>query len=71
MNQHAERRRAIFERTRTKFLDAGFRFEDDPIFLEWIDRWIAGTMTATELRSRYLRLLHQQEQDRLRRREIR
>jgi hypothetical protein len=50
-------RRVIFERTRAKFLDAGLGFEDDPLFLEWVESWIAATMTLAELRSRYVRLL--------------
>jgi hypothetical protein len=71
MNQTANDRRAVFERIRAKYLKAGVGFEDDPIFIEWVERWIDGGMTSAELRSRYLRLVNEQERERLRLRERR
>lgn len=64
MNQSPEHRRALFNRIREKYLAYGFGFEEDPLFLEWVERWIDGAMPSAELRSRYIRLLGEQERER-------
>lgn len=66
MSHTAVDRRAIYDRIRTKASNAGLKFEDDPLFLEWVEQWIAGEMETRELRSRYLRLVHEQVQERKR-----
>jgi hypothetical protein len=57
MNQPAVDRPAISERICAEYIKAGIGFEDDPIFIEWVEPRIDGGMTGSELRSRYLRLV--------------
>lgn len=65
----SEIRRAIYERVRDKRLAAGLKFEDDPQFIDAIERWIAGDINQAQLRAAYIDLLRAQTLKRRQRRE--
>jgi hypothetical protein len=49
----SDRRRMIFNQVRTKAVLRGMPMDEDPEFLAWIDLWISGEYSMSELRSRY------------------
>jgi hypothetical protein len=57
----AEKRRALFESIRERMIAAGFGFEDDPAFLDAVEKWIAEELTSAQLRQEYLNLLYSRE----------
>jgi hypothetical protein len=58
-----ERRREIFETVRNKAHSLGLRFEDDPTYLNAVEEWIAGSITAENLRNHYQELLEGREKE--------
>ena len=48
-----EARRALVERIFDKARESGQTIEDNPLFLHWIENWIAGDMEIAELREKY------------------
>jgi hypothetical protein len=56
-----EKRRAVFERVGERARKAGLKLEDDPEFLENVERWIVGEIDMPKLRGDYLRLLYKRE----------
>jgi hypothetical protein len=59
-----EKRREIFEAVRNKAHSLGLGFEDDPTYLNAVEEWIAGSITAENLRDRYQALLVGREKER-------
>lgn len=58
-----EARRALVERIFEKARANGQTIETDPLFLDWIESWIAGDIEIAELREKYRGFLlsrHQQ-----------
>ncbi|WP_075292970.1 hypothetical protein [Pararhizobium arenae] len=53
----AEERRARWEHSVSKKQTAGFQVERDPQFLAWIEEWIAGDITMSEVQQRYAGLI--------------
>lgn len=48
-----EARRALVERIFDRTRQSGQTIEDDPLFLGWIEDWIAGDIEIAELREKY------------------
>lgn len=48
-----EARRALVERIFKKARANGQTIEDNPLFLSWIESWIAGDIEIAELRDKY------------------
>ena len=48
-----ESRRALVERIFDRTRQSGQTIEDDPLFISWIEDWIAGDIVIAELRDRY------------------
>ncbi|MDP9838521.1 hypothetical protein J2T09_003289 [Neorhizobium huautlense] len=48
-----EARRALVERIFDKARENGQTIEDDPLFISWIEEWIAGDIEIAELREKY------------------
>ena len=59
-----ERRREIFEAVRNKAHALGLQFEDDPTYLNAVEEWIVGSITAESLRNHYQELLMGREKER-------
>ena len=59
-----ERRREIFETVRNKAHSLGLQFEDDPTYLDALEKWIVGSITAEGLRNHYQELLVGREKER-------
>lgn len=51
-----ERRRDIFETVRNRAHSLGLQFEDDPTYVNAVEEWIAGSITAENLRNHYQEL---------------
>ncbi|RYZ90057.1 MAG: hypothetical protein EOP06_08405 [Proteobacteria bacterium] len=58
-----ERRRDIFETVRNRAHSLGLQFEDDPTYLNAVEEWIAGSITAENLRNHYQELLEGREKE--------
>ncbi|KQQ36509.1 hypothetical protein ASG19_08765 [Rhizobium sp. Leaf306] len=58
-----ERRRERFEAVRNKAHSLGLQFEDDPTYLDAVEEWIAGSITAENLRNHYQELLEGREKE--------
>jgi hypothetical protein len=58
-----ERRRERFETVRNRAHALGLQFEDDPTYLNAVEGWIAGSITAEGLRNHYLELLEGREKE--------
>jgi hypothetical protein len=50
-------RRERWEKSVAHKLEHGLRSERDPVFLAWIEEWIAGHISIRELQERYASLL--------------
>lgn len=48
-----EARRALVDRIFDKARANGHTIEDDPLFMGWIENWIAGDIEIAELREKY------------------
>lgn len=55
-------RRALVERIFEKARASGQTIENDPLFLEWIESWIAGDIEIAELREKYREFLSSRHQ---------
>ena len=50
-------RRERWEKSVAQKLEHGLRSERDPVFLAWIEEWIAGDISIREVQERYATLL--------------
>ncbi|MGF9565272.1 hypothetical protein [Neorhizobium sp. JUb45] len=48
-----EARRALVERIFDKARESGQTIENDPLFVNWVERWIAGDIDIADLREKY------------------
>ncbi|MDO9416340.1 hypothetical protein [Pararhizobium sp.] len=56
-----ERRQAWDRMTGAKHA-FGLAVDEDPVFLSWIEAWIAGTITMAEVSNRYIALVRNRRQ---------
>lgn len=54
---NSEERRTRWEKSAAHKLEHGLRSESDPVFLAWIEEWIAGDISIKEVQERYTALL--------------
>ena len=59
-----ESRREIFEAVRNRAHALGLQFDDDPTYLDALEKWIVGSITAEGLRNHYQELLVGREKER-------
>jgi hypothetical protein len=52
-----DQRRAIYEKARDNAVLRGIPMDNDPVFLEAIEDWIAGDIEMDGLKARYAQLL--------------
>lgn len=53
----ADQRRAIFEKAQRNAIGRGIPMDDDPLFFEAIEEWIAGDIEMDVLKARYAALV--------------
>ncbi len=60
----SDERRAIYERARDRARKTGAPMDEDPLFLGWVEEWIAGEIGIADLKRRYRELLRLRGQHR-------